>query len=314
MVVRVQNTINGGASCLSLQPRLHPPRQKAPDPVLGVGKRLQLEANQISFHGFGRDQRFSENGEYEMANADKLKLEQRQRRAHILLCGIRWELRLSASKEYYVNSLAVPRKAKDATQSITKVSHTDGTNILIDNEGNLKLLDFGLSKPYSKEQEISQIMLLFSVKTNENKTDLKSISQDEVELPLKSSETEVSKTEVQTQPSTDRVIKLTFQMKRKRGAMIDGSGSSEMIQENQSAPVSHVKIFHHACSPVFAHLFSHICAGSKKERFGRSSSRKMDPQCYNVNECCRSIMEFEPMLPKGKPRWLFLEFWNQSDE
>ena len=62
-----------------------------------------------------------------------------------------------------------------------------------------------------------------------------SVSQvkDKVELPLKSSETEVSKTEVQSQPSTDRVIKLTFQTKRKRGATIDGNGYSEMIQENQ---------------------------------------------------------------------------------
>ena len=50
------------------------------------------------------------------------------------------------------------------------------------------------------------------------------------ELPLNSSEMEVSKTEVQSQPLTGRIIKLMFQRKRKRGATIDGSGSSEMIQ------------------------------------------------------------------------------------
>ncbi|XP_076924370.1 uncharacterized protein LOC143586776 isoform X2 [Bidens hawaiensis] len=38
--------------------------------------------------------------------------------------------------------------------------------------------------------------------------------------------------EVPSQPSTDRVIKYTFQMKRKRGAMIDESGSSEQSHEN----------------------------------------------------------------------------------
>ncbi|PWA64670.1 hypothetical protein CTI12_AA342660 [Artemisia annua] len=74
--------------------------------------------------------------------------------------------------------------------------------------------------------------------------ELMSMSQEKakVDPSLKSSVSEVSKTEVQSQPSTDRVIKLTFQRKRKRGATIDGSGSSEMSQENQSAPVSPVKV------------------------------------------------------------------------
>ncbi|GJQ97375.1 hypothetical protein Tco_0008514 [Tanacetum coccineum] len=74
--------------------------------------------------------------------------------------------------------------------------------------------------------------------------ELMSMSQvkDKVELPIRSSETEVSKTEVQSEASTDRVIKLTFQRKRKRGVMTDGSGFSEMTQENQSAPVSPEKV------------------------------------------------------------------------
>ncbi|CAI9280325.1 unnamed protein product [Lactuca saligna] len=48
----------------------------------------------------------------------------------------------------------------------------------------------------------------------------------EVEPPLKSSETKIP-----SQPLTDRVIKYTFQRKRKRGALINGSGSSERSDE-----------------------------------------------------------------------------------
>ncbi|GKA91198.1 UDP-sugar pyrophosphorylase, partial [Tanacetum coccineum] len=34
---------------------------------------------------------------------------------------------VSASKEYHVNSLAVPRKAKEANGGITNLTHTYGT-------------------------------------------------------------------------------------------------------------------------------------------------------------------------------------------
>lgn len=36
-------------------------------------------------------------------------------------------LGVSATKEYHVNSLAVPRKAKEAIGGITKLTHKDGT-------------------------------------------------------------------------------------------------------------------------------------------------------------------------------------------
>ena len=36
-------------------------------------------------------------------------------------------LGVSAIKEYHVNSLAVPRKAKEAIGGITKLTHKDGT-------------------------------------------------------------------------------------------------------------------------------------------------------------------------------------------
>ncbi|KAK9066513.1 hypothetical protein SSX86_013836 [Deinandra increscens subsp. villosa] len=48
--------------------------------------------------------------------------------------------------------------------------------------------------------------------------------------------------EVPGQPLTDRVIKYTFQRKRKRGALIDGSGSSERSHENQKVHVGPVKV------------------------------------------------------------------------
>ena len=38
-------------------------------------------------------------------------------------------LGVSATKKYHVNSLAVPRKAKEAIGGITKLTHSDGTYI-----------------------------------------------------------------------------------------------------------------------------------------------------------------------------------------
>ncbi|XP_024970014.1 uncharacterized protein LOC112509337 isoform X2 [Cynara cardunculus var. scolymus] len=58
----------------------------------------------------------------------------------------------------------------------------------------------------------------------------------QVDPPLKISETKASETsEVPSQPMTDRVIKYTFQRKRKRGALINGCASSERNEENQKA-------------------------------------------------------------------------------
>ncbi|XP_076908314.1 uncharacterized protein LOC143565128 [Bidens hawaiensis] len=48
--------------------------------------------------------------------------------------------------------------------------------------------------------------------------------------------------EVPSQPLTDRVIKYTFQRKRKRGAMIDESGSSEQSHENLPVDVGPVNV------------------------------------------------------------------------
>nr|GEU63393.1 UDP-sugar pyrophosphorylase [Tanacetum cinerariifolium] len=45
-------------------------------------------------------------------------------------------LGVSASKEYHVNSLAVPRKAKEAIGGITKLTHTDGREMVINVEYN----------------------------------------------------------------------------------------------------------------------------------------------------------------------------------
>ncbi|KAL4584993.1 hypothetical protein LXL04_009606 [Taraxacum kok-saghyz] len=52
----------------------------------------------------------------------------------------------------------------------------------------------------------------------------------EIDPPLKSSETKVP---ILSQPLTDRVIKYTFQRKRKRGGLTNGSVSSERSEENQ---------------------------------------------------------------------------------
>ena len=40
--------------------------------------------------------------------------------------GIPAAIGVSATREYHVNSLAVPRKAKEAIGGITKLTHTDG--------------------------------------------------------------------------------------------------------------------------------------------------------------------------------------------
>ncbi|KAJ0436855.1 hypothetical protein HanRHA438_Chr16g0742681 [Helianthus annuus] len=66
--------------------------------------------------------------------------------------------------------------------------------------------------------------------------------KDEVDPPLMSTESKVCATdEVPSQPLRNRVIKYTFQRKRKRGTLIDGSGSSERSHENQMAHVGSVK-------------------------------------------------------------------------
>ncbi|KAI7750948.1 hypothetical protein M8C21_009140 [Ambrosia artemisiifolia] len=68
--------------------------------------------------------------------------------------------------------------------------------------------------------------------------------KDEVDPPLVSTESKVCNCvteEVPSQTLPDRVIKYTFQRKRKRGTLIDGSGSSERRHENQSAHLGSVK-------------------------------------------------------------------------
>lgn len=45
----------------------------------------------------------------------------------IIFQAIPAALGVSAIKQYHVNSLAVPRKAKEAIGGITKLTHKDGT-------------------------------------------------------------------------------------------------------------------------------------------------------------------------------------------
>jgi len=61
-------------------------------------------------------------------------------------------LGVSASKQYNVNSLAVPRKAKEAIGGITRLTHSDGKLIvssLIDKESNadsgLNVINLGVN-------------------------------------------------------------------------------------------------------------------------------------------------------------------------
>ena len=52
--------------------------------------------------------------------------------AHFLLLqGIPASLGVSATKQYHVNSLAVPRKAKEAIGGITRLTHADGITVVI---------------------------------------------------------------------------------------------------------------------------------------------------------------------------------------
>ncbi|KAI7754514.1 hypothetical protein M8C21_023896 [Ambrosia artemisiifolia] len=54
----------------------------------------------------------------------------------LLFKAIPAALGVSATKEYHVNSLAVPRKAKEAIGGITKLTHTDGREMVINVEYN----------------------------------------------------------------------------------------------------------------------------------------------------------------------------------
>ncbi|GAB2270418.1 hypothetical protein Dimus_005320 [Dionaea muscipula] len=47
----------------------------------------------------------------------------------LLFKAIPAALGVSATKQYHVNSLAVPRKAKEAIGGITKLTHADGTSL-----------------------------------------------------------------------------------------------------------------------------------------------------------------------------------------
>ncbi|KAI9201403.1 hypothetical protein LWI28_022961 [Acer negundo] len=54
----------------------------------------------------------------------------------LLFKAIPASLGVSAAKQYHVNSLAVPRKAKEAIGGITKLTHTDGRSMVINVEYN----------------------------------------------------------------------------------------------------------------------------------------------------------------------------------
>ncbi|KAL5559694.1 hypothetical protein UlMin_035905 [Ulmus minor] len=54
----------------------------------------------------------------------------------LLFNGIPAAIGVSATREYHVNSLAVPRKAKEAIGGITKLTHTDGRSMVINVEYN----------------------------------------------------------------------------------------------------------------------------------------------------------------------------------
>ncbi|EEF42085.1 UDP-sugar pyrophosphorylase [Ricinus communis] len=54
----------------------------------------------------------------------------------LLFKAIPASLGVSATKQYHVNSLAVPRKAKEAIGGITKLTHTDGRSMVINVEYN----------------------------------------------------------------------------------------------------------------------------------------------------------------------------------
>lgn len=54
---------------------------------------------------------------------------------YLMLCvqAIPAALGVSATKQYHVNSLAVPRKAKEAIGGIAKLTHADGNSIVMQN-------------------------------------------------------------------------------------------------------------------------------------------------------------------------------------
>ncbi|XP_071712075.1 uncharacterized protein [Rutidosis leptorrhynchoides] len=67
--------------------------------------------------------------------------------------------------------------------------------------------------------------------------------KEEVGPGFTSSELKVSNTNnVESQPLTDRVIKYTFQRKRKRGALINGSDSSDLSEENETDHMGPAKV------------------------------------------------------------------------
>ncbi|KAD4888973.1 hypothetical protein R6Q59_034139 [Mikania micrantha] len=104
--------------------------------------------------------------------------------------------------------------------SPSSVSHTNGTAI-----------DENLTRTCNSQSTSSEEVMPVGQK------------KGEVDLPSVSTVSKVCKTsEIPSQILTDRVIKYTFQRKRKRGALVDGSGSRDWIHENQMIHLGSLKV------------------------------------------------------------------------
>ncbi|KAI3759350.1 hypothetical protein L6452_07101 [Arctium lappa] len=115
--------------------------------------------------------------------------------------------------------------------SPSSVKHSNDT-AMQENSDEGRTVDGDLVRTCNSQSRIREELMPTRLEKDES---LHSV-EPQVDPPLKISETKVSETsEVPSQPMTDRVIKYTFQRKRKRGALIDGCASSERSEENQKA-------------------------------------------------------------------------------
>nr|XP_043614465.1 uncharacterized protein LOC122586541 [Erigeron canadensis] len=158
----------------------------------------------------------------------------------------------SKETELYRNACTQRIRACEQTTSDTKVSYSVQTNginpksiikedkviekdIVLEQANDMDIAadNSCLTSPSSAKHSTDTPIQENSDEGREEHMSMKR-DNDDADLPLTNSETKVSETnEVPSQPLIDRVIKYTFERKRKRGALVNGSTSSERSEEDQ---------------------------------------------------------------------------------
>ncbi|KAI3499369.1 hypothetical protein L1887_35166 [Cichorium endivia] len=120
-------------------------------------------------------------------------------------------------------------EAKEVVLDQVKETDLTADNSCLTSPSSVKHIEENIDEDRTIDKDLVRMCNGQSQTTIREKDESPESTEMEVDPPLKSLDTMV-----QSQPLTDRVIKYTFQRKRKRGALINGSASSERSEENQT--------------------------------------------------------------------------------